>query len=86
MSRLPCVVYKSLRQFDYYLYVERENDFSSVPDSLKALLGDLQQVIRLDLDERRTLASADVTEVMSQLKEQGYYLQMPPGNGHVLDT
>lgn len=86
MNRMPCAVYKSLRQFDYYLFVEREGDFSRLPDSLRSLLGKLQPVISLELDEDRNLASADVKEVMSKLREQGYYLQMPPGPGKVPDA
>lgn len=81
MNSMPCVVYKSLQQFDYYLFIEREDDFSRVPDGLKSLLGRLQPVVSLDLDEGRKLAGADVNEVMSKLREQGYYLQMPPGPG-----
>lgn len=74
---MHCVVYKSIRQFDYFLYVEQEDDFSRVPDSLKELLGELKQVIQIELHERRTLAQVDVKQVIQQLEELGYYLQMP---------
>jgi uncharacterized protein YcgL (UPF0745 family) len=86
MNKMPCVVYKSLQQFDYYLFVERKNDFSRVPDSLMCLLGELQAVISLELDKKSKLARADVSEVMCMLKEQGYYLQMPPGRGEAPDA
>jgi len=73
-----CVVYKSLRQFDYYLYVKKDDGFSRLPDGLKQILGVLEKVIDLDLDENRTLAQADVVEVMRQIEGKGYFLQMPP--------
>ncbi len=73
-----CVVYKSLRQFDYYLYVKKDDGFSRLPDGLKQILGVLEKVIDLDLDENRTLVQADVVEVMQQIEEKGYFLQMPP--------
>jgi len=73
-----CIVYKSLRQFDYYLYVKKDDGFSRLPDGLKQILGVLEKVIDLDLDENRTLAQADVVEVMQQIEEKGYFLQMPP--------
>jgi uncharacterized protein YcgL (UPF0745 family) len=78
MKRLPCVVYKGLLKADTYLYVERAEDFSRVPDALLAQLGDLEAVLEVELHAERALARADVTEVMRALREQGYYLQLPP--------
>jgi uncharacterized protein YcgL (UPF0745 family) len=77
---MQCVVYKSLRQFDYYLFVKKDDGFSRLPDGLKRILGVLEKVIDLDLDEKRTLAQADVLEVIQQIEEKGYFLQMPPGS------
>ncbi len=73
-----CVVYKSLRQFDYYLYVRKEDEFTRVPDGLKQILGVLEKILDLELHENRSLAQVDVREVMQQIEEQGYFLQMPP--------
>ncbi|MCO6414374.1 MAG: YcgL domain-containing protein [Thiogranum sp.] len=74
---MHCVVYKSLRQFDYYLFVRRDDALTRVPEGLKQMLGSLEKVIDLELDSARTLAQADVAEVMRQITAQGYYLQMP---------
>ena len=76
-----CVVYKSLKQFDYYLYIRKEDSFSRVPDSLQTLLGTLEHVLEFELDEGRKLAQADSVQVMRQIEEQGFYLQMPPRSG-----
>ncbi|MEK7322921.1 MAG: YcgL domain-containing protein [Pseudomonadota bacterium] len=73
-----CTIYKSAKKDDTYLYVEKEGDFSRVPDSLLQLLGGLEQVMELELTPLRKLARADVEQVRAQLREQGYYLQMPP--------
>jgi uncharacterized protein YcgL (UPF0745 family) len=78
---MQCVVYKSLRQFDYYLYVKKDEEFRRVPDGLKQLLGRLQKVLELELDSARVLAQADAGEVLRQIERQGYYLQMPPRTG-----
>jgi len=75
---MQCVVYKSLRQFDYYLFVKKDDGFSRLPDGLKQILGVLEKVIDLELDDKRALAQADVKEVMQQIEEKGYFLQMPP--------
>jgi len=78
---MQCVVYKSLKQFDYYLYVNKDEELRRVPDGLKRLLGRLQKVLELELDTGRVLAQADVVEVLRQIEAQGYYLQMPPRTG-----
>ena len=75
---MQCVVYKSLKQFDYFLFVKKEDEFARVPDGLRQMLGVLEKVMDLGLDENRKLAQADVVAVMQQIEEQGYYLQMPP--------
>lgn len=75
---MQCAIYKGPKKINHYLYVEKEDDFSRVPEALLELLGDLQLVIALELSPERQLAQADVTQVMKQLKEQGYYFQMPP--------
>jgi uncharacterized protein YcgL (UPF0745 family) len=81
---MQCVVYKGHKKVDHYLYVEREDDFSRVPQALLELLGKLELVIGLELSSKRKLAQADVTEVMQQLSNQGYYFQMPPKTGEEL--
>ncbi len=78
---VKCTVYKSLRQFDYYLYVSSEAGLSGLPEGLLSLLGDLTKVIELELHPQRKLAQADVIEVMRQIDKTGYFLQMPPGKG-----
>ena len=78
---MQCVVYKSLRQFDYYLFVKKDDGFARVPETLKTLLGDLHEVTELTLHARRKLAQADVLEVMAQIEAQGFFLQMPPRQG-----
>jgi uncharacterized protein YcgL (UPF0745 family) len=78
---MQCAVYKSLRQFDYFLYVRSADGFARVPAALRQLLGRLEKIMDVELHAQRKLARADVVEVMRQLDEQGYYLQMPPRAG-----
>ena len=78
---MQCTVYKSLRQFDYFLFVPTVRGLSRVPQGLQQLLGTLEKVMDLELHAERSLAQADVREVMRQIDVQGYYLQMPPGSG-----
>ena len=75
---MQCVVYKSLKQSDYYLYVSKDDQLQRVPGGLRQLLGRLEQVMELELSAARPLAQADVLQVIRQIEAQGYYLQMPP--------
>lgn len=75
---MKCVIYKGRRRADTYLYIEREDDFSRVPEALLGMLGRLERVMELELTPGRALAQADPEQVRRLLREQGYYLQMPP--------
>jgi len=74
---MNCAIYKSSKKTDYYLFVEREENFERVPESLLNMLGALQWVMTINLDEREKLSQADPAEVKQLLVSQGYYLQMP---------
>jgi uncharacterized protein YcgL (UPF0745 family) len=78
---MHCVIYKGCKKVDTYLYVEGEGDLARVPQALRDLLGRLEPVLRLELTPERTLARADVEQVRAQMREQGYYLQLPPREG-----
>jgi len=75
---MRCYIYKSLKKADTYLYITQEDDFASLPEPLLQLMGEMQKVLDLELSHDRQLARADVKEVMAQLQDRGFYLQMPP--------
>lgn len=77
---MKCAIYKSSERARTYLYIQAENDFARVPKALLSLLGQLEFVMTLELTPERTLAQADPNEVRRLLREQGYYLQLPPGD------
>ena len=74
---MNCAIYKGSKKYDSYLYIEKEDDFSRVPDALISMLGKLEFVMALELSAERQLAQADVNAVMEKLKSEGFYLQMP---------
>lgn len=73
-----CVIYRSPTRDQTYLYVEKKDDFSRVPDELLRGFGKPQLAMVLKLDERDRLANADINKVKQALIDQGYYLQIPP--------
>ncbi|GAB6042026.1 YcgL domain-containing protein [Endothiovibrio diazotrophicus] len=75
---MKCAIYKSLKKDEMYLYVERRDDFSRVPDALMGVVGRLEFVMELELTAERRLAREDADEVRRNLSEQGFHLQMPP--------
>ena len=75
---MKCVVYKCAGKSDTYLFVERDSDISQVPSDLLEALGTLEKVMNLELSLDQTLARADPETVRQQLRDKGFYLQLPP--------
>jgi uncharacterized protein YcgL (UPF0745 family) len=76
-------VFKGSRKPGAYLYVDQKSGLSDVPKALLAQLGETESVLTLLLNERRKLARADPLVVLTQIQEQGYYLQMPPSEAEL---
>ncbi|MCA0899329.1 YcgL domain-containing protein [Microbulbifer agarilyticus] len=78
MSKLLCDIYRSPREQEMYLYVQKQEGLARVPDKLQELFGEPVHVTTLILTPERTLARAEAETVIKQLQAQGFYLQMPP--------
>ena len=76
--KVLCDIYRSPRENEMYLYVEKQQGLEGVPEKLKELFGKPVHVTTMLLTAERKLARADVEKVMHAVQEQGYYLQMPP--------
>ncbi|ARF50498.1 MULTISPECIES: YcgL domain-containing protein [Pantoea] len=81
-----CVIYRSPVRDQTYLYVEKKDDFSRVPDALLKGFGKPQLAMVINLAQRDKLANADINKVKQGLSEQGYYLQIPPPIESLLKT
>ena len=80
MTRMHCFVYKSCKRPETYLYLSGKDDFTPVPQNLRATFGEAEFVMAVDLSKREKLARVDIGNVRAALREMGYYLQMPPAN------
>ncbi len=76
-SRCLCEVYKG-REDEMYLFVDQREKFDRVPPALMERFGEPRLVTTLVLTPQRRLARAQAEKVMEALREQGFYLQMPP--------
>lgn len=85
---MHCDIYKFPKHDDMYVYIARP-DFPDDTDEIKDWLGVLPKdfraslgvskfVMHLDLATTPTLARVDKEDVLTKLKLQGYYVQMPP--------
>ena len=79
-----CAVYKSSKKQETYLFVEKRDDFSRVPDALLDTFGAPLFVMMVVFNEKLSLALADKQKVIQALQQQGYYLQMPPPQENLL--
>lgn len=73
-----CSIYKSPKREEMYLYVERKSGLEKLPQSLLIVFGEPRFVMTLTLSPDLKLARVDRILVEHSIKEQGYYLQMPP--------
>ena len=79
-----CVIYRSTKREQTYLYVEKKDDFSRVPDELMYSFCTPKLAMILPLDGRKKLIHADLDKVKQALADQGYYLQLPPPSENLL--
>ncbi|OOZ35778.1 YcgL domain-containing protein [Solemya velesiana gill symbiont] len=77
-NRLPCWIYRSSRKDEMYLYLAREVAFDELPKVLMKNFGTPTLAMELELHPERPLARENIDKVMAALRENGFYLQMPP--------
>lgn len=78
MTRVLVSIYKTKRKEGMYLIVPKAKGVAALPEALMAQFGTPIHAYDLLLTPERTLARADVGQVLEKLASQGFYLQMPP--------
>jgi len=71
-----CHIYRSNRKHDTYLYLVDKDDFSIVPAKLLRVFGAPEFSFSFELTRSRRLAREDAAEVLDNLENQGYHLQL----------
>ncbi len=71
-----CHIYRSNRKLDTYLYLLDKDDFSVLPDDLLRVFGPPEFSFSFDLTKNRSLAKEDAAEVLENLENLGYHLQL----------
>ena len=78
---MRCSVFRSGKKDFHYIYLAEGKDFSELPAALRQQFGHPEPVMELDLEQVRRFAHADLQQVRRQLRQRGYYLQLPPEIG-----
>lgn len=76
--KILCDIYKGNKKEEMYLYVPKDGALCDLPEALLANFGELKLVTTMVLTPTRKLARADITKVLSEITENGFYLQLPP--------
>ena len=74
-----CTIYKGSRKQALYLYTDRVDGLERVPEEVIGVMGELSEVMTLKLSAERRLARAEAAQVLQEIRDKGYYLQLPPG-------
>ncbi|WP_108444673.1 YcgL domain-containing protein [Halomonas denitrificans] len=83
-DKLLCEIFKSARKEEMYLYVDKRQGLSDVPEALLEHFGRPISAMTLILTPEKRLGRAQAGDVMAAIREKGYYLQMPPAKEEYL--
>lgn len=71
-------VFRSTREAGCYLYVDKKEGMARVPSALLERFGKAETAMTLMLEPTRKLASANAATILDNIRDQGFYLQLPP--------
>lgn len=75
---MHCIVYRSTRRPDTYVYVADAAALERLPPALKQALGPLSEALQFELTPERRLAREDARRVLENIAGIGYHVQFPP--------
>ncbi|MCX8580214.1 MULTISPECIES: YcgL domain-containing protein [unclassified Gilliamella] len=71
-----CYIYRSTKKENCYLYMEKENDFSPIPEKIMSIFGTPAFVMKVLLDGKRRFVVGTAQEIEEKIKADGFFLQM----------
>ncbi|MEQ9566001.1 MAG: YcgL domain-containing protein [Pseudomonadales bacterium] len=73
-----CDAYKTASKEETYLFVDKRTGLEQVPEALLQKFPNPELVTTFKLGPDRKMARVDASRVLQAIREQGYFLQMPP--------
>jgi uncharacterized protein YcgL (UPF0745 family) len=78
---IRCTIFKGKREPELYVYVPWQAGKANIPSDLQKHMGELREVMTIMIGPDKKLARARVENVLKDINEKGYYLQLPPEIG-----
>jgi len=78
MQMNTCLIYRSAKKEETYVYLPIGKTLSDLPDELQNRFGEAVFVMKLEIGEDTKLARVHPAQVLSAIEEHGYFLQLPP--------
>ncbi len=75
---IHCTIFKGSREPELYVYVPFSKAQSNIPEELRSRLGEIKEVMSLEITPEKKLARVDAVKVLNEIHEQGYFVQLPP--------
>jgi len=72
-----CTIYKSLKKNETYVFIPSSKLLTDLPEELSKILGQTELVMSLNLTPEKKMARGTAAEILKNIKNQGYHLQMP---------
>lgn len=76
-TEMECVVYKSLKKDETFLFIETTTPLSDLPADLIKVLGQTEMLMTLNLTPEKKMARGNASEIMISIEKHGFHLQMP---------
>jgi len=70
-------IYRCSNKPDMYIYLVEEDNFENVPKEIYDSLGNISFSMALEITPELKLAKEDAETVITNLKENGFHLQLP---------
>ncbi len=77
---MQCYVYRSPRKAETYLLLPDKAEVVELPPALLEVFGEPELAFEFELTPERRLAQGDAIQVLENLRQKGFHLQMPPEN------
>lgn len=75
---ITAYIYRSSKKEELYLFLAKEDDFECVPPEVMKAFGAPHKAMELEVTPKMKMARSKPAEVLANLKERGFHLQMPP--------
>lgn len=75
---VTCYIYRSSKKEELYLFLAEEDNFDCVPKEVMQGFGAPKKAMELEVTPDMKMARSKPEEVLANLEERGFHLQMPP--------